>query len=65
MIACAAMMHDDMIAVAKAGRAGASFCPTSGSSGGLAKWNGIVHPACTSGGRHATGIESPDGARSL
>ncbi len=45
MIIWAAMMQADIIAVAHSLWASASFWPTSGSSGALAKWNSIVQPA--------------------
>ena len=50
MTICAAMMQADIIAVASFGNAAASFCPTSGKSGALAKWNNMTHrPKITSG----------------
>jgi len=47
----AAMMQTDIIAVANSLWARASFCPTSGSNGALAKWNSIAQHAYTSRGR--------------
>ena len=48
--ACAATMQADIMAVASFGYAAASFCPTSGSNGALAKWNSMTHrPKMTSG----------------
>jgi hypothetical protein len=35
----AATIQNDIIAVASFGNSSASFCPTSGNSGALAKWN--------------------------
>jgi hypothetical protein len=47
--ACAATMHADIMAVASFGYAAASFCPTSGSSYALAKWDSMTHsPKTTS-----------------
>jgi hypothetical protein len=45
MMICAAMMQDDIIAVAHSPCASASFCPTSGNSGAFAKWNSMAQPA--------------------
>jgi DDE superfamily endonuclease len=43
-------MQADIMAVAASGYAAASFCPTSGSSAALAKWNSMTHrPKMTSG----------------
>ncbi len=39
------MMQADIIAVAHSLWAKASFWPTSGNNGALAKWNSIVQPA--------------------
>src|SRR4029077_5193231 len=48
--ACAATMQADIMAVASLGYAAASFCPTSGSSAALARWNSMTHrPKMTSG----------------
>ena len=45
MMICAAMMQDDIIAVAHSSCASESFCPTSGNSGAFAKWNSMAQPA--------------------
>ncbi len=53
----AAMMQDDIMAVAHLGSAWASFWPTSGSSGALAKWNSMAQSANTTSGRQRSRTE--------
>ena len=50
---CAAMMHEDISAVPSSLFARASFWPTSGSSGALAKWNNMALKEKTIRGRHS------------
>ncbi len=57
------MMQADIIAVAHCLFAAASFWPTSGSSGALAKWNSSAHTANTSNGRLPSRTRSPCGSR--
>ena len=65
MTTCAATMQADVIAVARLGWAAASFWPTSGSNGALAKWNSMTPPPKITSGRRCTERSEPAGPRRI
>src|SRR5260370_29174147 len=61
MTSCAATMHAEIRAVSAPLFARASFCPTSGSIGALAKWKSATHTANTKRGLQVISTLQPDG----
>ena len=55
-------MQNDIIAVASDGFSDASFWPTNGNRGALAKWNSMTQVAKITSGRHFKSVHAPEGS---